>query len=73
MLVALAIAAVVAVVATLPAVGLWATILAGALAAGATYAVIRLTARTLGGRTGDSLGACQQIAVIAFLIGASVV
>jgi adenosylcobinamide-GDP ribazoletransferase len=73
MLVALAIAAVVGVVMTLPAVGLWATILAGAVAVGATYAMIRLTARTLGGRTGDSLGACQQIAVIAFLVGASVV
>ena len=73
MLVALAIAAVVAVVTTVPAVGLWATILAGALAVGATYGMIRLTARTLGGRTGDSLGACQQVAAIAFLIGASAV
>ena len=73
MLVALAIGAVVAVIASVPAVGLWATILAGALTVGATYAMIRLTARTLGGRTGDTLGACQQVAAIAFLIGASVV
>ena len=61
MLVALAVAAV----------GLWATILAGALAIVATWTMIRLTARTLGGRTGDTLGACQQAAVVAFLIGAS--
>jgi adenosylcobinamide-GDP ribazoletransferase len=72
MLMALAVGAVIAVVLTLPSIGLWATILAGALAAIATYAVIRLVARTLGGRTGDTLGACQQVAVIAFLVGASV-
>jgi adenosylcobinamide-GDP ribazoletransferase len=72
MLVALAVAAVVAVVIGVPSIGLWATILAGAFAALATYAVIRLMARTLGGRTGDSLGACQQVAVVAFLVGASI-
>jgi adenosylcobinamide-GDP ribazoletransferase len=60
------------VVLSVPAVGLWPTILAGALAIAATYAVIRITARTLGGRTGDTLGACQQAALVAFLIGASV-
>ena len=54
-----------------PSIGLWATILAALLSAVATYAMIRITARTLGGRTGDTLGACQQVAVIAFLIGAS--
>ncbi|HVY20519.1 MAG TPA: adenosylcobinamide-GDP ribazoletransferase [Bauldia sp.] len=72
MLVAIAVAAVIAVVLGLPAVGLWPTILAGTLAIVATYVVIRVTARTLGGRTGDTLGACQQAAVVAFLIGASV-
>ena len=48
-------------------------IFAGALAAIATFAMIRVAAQTLGGRTGDSLGATQQLAAIAFLIGASVV
>jgi adenosylcobinamide-GDP ribazoletransferase len=71
MLLALAIAAVIAVIVAVPAIGLWATILAAALAAIATYTMIRLTARTLGGRTGDTLGACQQAAVAAFLVGAS--
>jgi len=33
---------------------------------------VRLVGHTLGGRTGDTLGACQQVAVIAFLVGASV-
>ena len=71
MLVALAVAAVIAVVFCLPTVGLWATLLSGALAALATYALIRVVARSLGGRTGDALGACQQIALVAFLVGAS--
>ena len=71
MLVALAIAAVITVVVGVPAIGLWATILAAALATGAAFAMIRLTARTIGGRTGDTLGACQQAALVAFLIGAS--
>ncbi len=71
MLVALAVAAVIAIVFSLPAVGLWATVLAAALAAAATYAAIRVTAHTLGGRTGDTIGACQQIAVVAFLVGAA--
>jgi adenosylcobinamide-GDP ribazoletransferase len=72
MLMAIALAAVIAVVFAFPAVGLWPTILAGALAIVGTYCAIRITARTLGGRTGDTLGACQQIVVAAFLIGAAV-
>jgi len=71
MLVALAVAAVIAIVFSLPAVGLWATVLAAALAAAATYTAVRVTAHTLGGRTGDTIGACQQIAVVAFLVGAA--
>ncbi|HVZ13328.1 MAG TPA: adenosylcobinamide-GDP ribazoletransferase [Bauldia sp.] len=73
MLVALAVAAVIAIVFSLPAIGLWATILAAALSAAATYGAVRITARTLGGRTGDTIGACQQIAVVAFLVGASAI
>ena len=72
MLIALGIAAVITVVASVPALGLWATILAAALAALATFVMIRLTARTIGGRTGDTLGACQQVVLVAFLVGASV-
>jgi adenosylcobinamide-GDP ribazoletransferase len=71
MLVALAVAAVIAIVFSLPAVGLWPTILAAALSAGATYSTIRIAGRALGGRTGDTIGACQQIAVVAFLVGAA--
>jgi adenosylcobinamide-GDP ribazoletransferase len=72
MLIAMAIGAAIAIVVCVPSIGLWATILGGAFAALATFSFIRLIGHTLGGRTGDSLGACQQIAVAAFLIGASV-
>jgi adenosylcobinamide-GDP ribazoletransferase len=72
MLMAIALAAVIAVIFALPVVGLWPTILAGVLAIGGAYATIRVIARTLGGRTGDTLGACQQVAAAAFLIGAAV-
>ena len=72
MLVALAAAAVIVIVVGVPSVGFWATIVGAVLAAVTTYAMIRLTARTLGGRTGDTLGATEQAAVVAFLVGASV-
>ena len=72
MLIALALAAAIAVVLCVPTVGLWATVLAGALAALATFVMIRLAGRLLGGRTGDALGATEQLAVMAFLVGASV-
>ena len=35
----------------------------------AAYIFTRLSYGAIGGRTGDTLGACQQIAVIAFLVG----
>ena len=71
MLTAMAAAVVIAAIAAVPVIGLRPTILGGVLAAVATYLFTRLTAQAIGGRTGDSLGACQQIALIAFMIGAS--
>lgn len=71
MLLAIGIAAVIAIVFGLPTLGLWATLLAGFLAAAGTWITVRITANALGGRTGDTLGACQQIALAAFLVGAS--
>ena len=70
MVLALATAAVLAVVA-IPVVGLRPAVLAAVLAALATYIFTRLTARAVGGRTGDTLGACQQVALAAWLIGAA--
>jgi adenosylcobinamide-GDP ribazoletransferase len=71
MLFALALAAVIVVITALPALGWRATILASVLAVVGAYGAIRLTANVLGGRTGDTLGACQQVTLVAFLIGAS--
>lgn len=50
----------------LPASGLLAMIVLGGLAA---LAMTRLAAQTLGGQTGDVVGACQQVAEIAGLLG----
>jgi adenosylcobinamide-GDP ribazoletransferase len=69
MVVAMVIGLAVAVVLVWPAVGFWAAILAILLAGVATYIFTRLSYREIGGRTGDTLGACQQIAAVAFLIG----
>jgi adenosylcobinamide-GDP ribazoletransferase len=73
MLLALAIAVGIVVVVALPALGWRATMLASALAVAAAYGTIRLTANVLGGRTGDTLGACQQVTLAAFLVGASAI
>jgi adenosylcobinamide-GDP ribazoletransferase len=73
MLVALAFAAGIVVFLGLPSLGWRATILASVLALVAAYGVIRLTANVLSGRTGDTLGACQQVTLAAFLVGASAV
>ncbi len=71
MLLALTIATGLVVVLALPALGWRGAVLASALAITAAYAVIRVTAQVLGGRTGDTLGACQQVTLVAFLVGAS--
>jgi adenosylcobinamide-GDP ribazoletransferase len=73
MVVAFAFAAVIVVVTAFPALGWRPTALGAVLAVAAAYAAIRLSANTLGGRTGDTLGACQQLSLAAFLVGAAVV
>ncbi len=70
MVLALAIAAALALVA-IPVIGLRPAVLAAVFAALATYIFTRLTAQAIGGRTGDALGACQQVALLAWLIGAA--
>ncbi len=70
MVMALAIAAVLAL-AAIPVVGLRPAVLAAVLAALATYIFTQLTGATIGGRSGDTLGACQQVALLAWLIGAA--
>jgi adenosylcobinamide-GDP ribazoletransferase len=69
MLTALIIAAVIVVLAVVPTFGFWAALAGTALLIAAALAFARLTARQIGGRTGDTLGACQQVTVVAFLVG----
>jgi adenosylcobinamide-GDP ribazoletransferase len=71
MLLALVFAAAIVAVIALPALGWRATVLASVLSVAAAYGAVRLTANVLGGRTGDTLGACQQVTLVAFLVGAS--
>jgi adenosylcobinamide-GDP ribazoletransferase len=60
-----------AIILVWPAIGFMAAILAILLAVVATYIFTRLSYREIGGRTGDTLGGCQQIAAVAFLVGAA--
>jgi adenosylcobinamide-GDP ribazoletransferase len=64
MLLALAIAGVLALLA-IPLVGIRAAVVAAVLAAIGTFAFMRLSQQSLGGRTGDTLGASQQVALLA--------
>jgi adenosylcobinamide-GDP ribazoletransferase len=72
MLIALGTALVLTVLA-IPAIGLRPAIIALLLAALASFGLTRLVARAIGGRTGDTLGACQQVALAAFLVGAATI
>ena len=69
MLVALVLAAVIVALTVIPTAGFVAAVVAVLIAIAASFAFTRLTAHEIGGRTGDTLGACQQIAAVAFLIG----
>jgi adenosylcobinamide-GDP ribazoletransferase len=71
MVAALVIGLIIAVILTWPAAGFWSAVLGILLAVAATYIFTRLSYREIGGRTGDTLGACQQIASVAFLVGAA--
>jgi adenosylcobinamide-GDP ribazoletransferase len=72
MLTALVVAVVLALM-MIPVIGFRAAVVAAILAAAASYGLTQVVASTLGGRTGDTLGACQQVALAAFLAGAATV
>jgi adenosylcobinamide-GDP ribazoletransferase len=69
MLAALIVSAVIVVIAVVPTFGFWAALAGAVLLVATAFAFARLTARQIGGRTGDTLGACQQATLIAFLVG----
>jgi adenosylcobinamide-GDP ribazoletransferase len=69
MVVAVLVALAIALVLVWPAIGFWSAVAGILLAVAATYIFTRISDREIGGRTGDTLGACQQVAVAAFLVG----
>jgi adenosylcobinamide-GDP ribazoletransferase len=68
MLVALAVAVVIVLALVVPSIGFWAAVAGGVAVAIMTYIFMRLMAHAIGGRTGDALGGCQQLAAVAFLV-----
>jgi adenosylcobinamide-GDP ribazoletransferase len=69
MLTALIIALAIVVVLIIPSYGFAAVVVATVVLGIATFAFIRWSSSQIGGRTGDTLGACQQVAGAAFLLG----
>jgi adenosylcobinamide-GDP ribazoletransferase len=69
MLIALAAGFAIALLTVWPSIGFWAAIVGILLSIAATYIFTRISTYEIGGRTGDTLGACQQIAAVAFLAG----
>ncbi len=67
-LTALAIGAAIAIVLSLPMIGLWAALVALAGSAAAAIAFAGFSRFQIGGQTGDTLGATQQVAAIAYLL-----
>jgi adenosylcobinamide-GDP ribazoletransferase len=66
---ALFIAGVIVLVAIIPTSGVWAALFGSFLLIAASIGFERLSANQIGGRTGDTLGASQQVTAAAFLIG----
>jgi adenosylcobinamide-GDP ribazoletransferase len=69
MYMAMFLAGVIVLVAIIPTSGFWAALFGSFLLIAASLGFERLSANQIGGRTGDTLGACQQISAAAFLIG----
>jgi adenosylcobinamide-GDP ribazoletransferase len=69
LLMAQALALVIALATVWPTAGLAAAIVGILLAVAGTYIFIVVSRAQIGGRTGDTLGACQQIAAVSFLVG----
>lgn len=69
LLIAQALALVIALATVWPTAGLAAAIVGILLAGAGTYMFMAVSRAQIGGRTGDTLGACQQIAAVLFLLG----
>jgi adenosylcobinamide-GDP ribazoletransferase len=67
-MIALVVAAVIVVVTSIPAAGFWATLVALAATAAAVLVFTSICRNQIGGQTGDTLGALQQVAGVTFLV-----
>lgn len=65
---ALAAAAIIVAVTAIPAAGFWAALIAAAGTAAAAFVFIAICRNQIGGQTGDTLGAVQQVTVVTFLV-----
>jgi adenosylcobinamide-GDP ribazoletransferase len=64
----LAVAAVIVAVTAIPAAGFWAALIAAAGTAAVVFVFTGICRNQIGGQTGDTLGAVQQVALVSFLI-----
>lgn len=64
----LGVAVAIVAVTTIPAAGFWAALVASAGTAAAVLVFTGICRNQIGGQTGDTLGAVQQVAVLSFLI-----
>lgn len=67
-MIALVVAAVIVVVTSIPAAGFWAAVVASAATAAAVLVFTGICRNQIGGQTGDTLGAVQQVAGVTFLV-----
>jgi adenosylcobinamide-GDP ribazoletransferase len=67
-MIALVVAAVIVVVTSIPAAGFWAALVASAATAAAVLVFTGICRNQIGGQTGDTLGAAQQVAGVTFLV-----
>jgi len=65
---ALAVAVIIVAVTGIPAAGFWAALIAAAGTAAAAFVFTAICRNQIGGQTGDTLGAVQQVAAVTFLI-----
>jgi adenosylcobinamide-GDP ribazoletransferase len=65
---ALAVAVVIVAVTAIPATGFWAALIAAAGTAAVVFVFTGICRNQIGGQTGDTLGAVQQVAIVSFLI-----
>jgi adenosylcobinamide-GDP ribazoletransferase len=67
-MIALVVAVVIVVVTSIPAAGFWAALVASAATAAAVLVFTGICRNQIGGQTGDTLGAVQQVAGVTFLV-----